>query len=298
MNKFYKTIKCLLFPNNAVTVLLVILSALLLGYAFGYEDAFEVIAYISYVLSAYTLTVVVIKMPPVIKKIKGGLYANKYSGRYLSEQELRIRISLYAGFGINIVYALVKLCAGIYLRSLWLGAIAVYYVVLSLIRFGLLKRVRYSLKCQDTKEQKIRELKTCYFCGYFMFLLNIAVTGLVVQMIWKNKNYTYPGFLIYAFAAYAFYSLTMAIINMVKFRKMDRPVLAATKVISFICALTSILTLQTALLTEFGNGDATFIQLMNSLTGSAVCLTVFVMAIWLIKKTGKEMAKVVNENGG
>lgn len=84
---------------------------------------------------------------------------------------------------------------------------------------------------------------------------------------------------------------------MVKYRKLERPILSAAKMISFACALTSILTLQTAMLTEFGGEQADFIQLKNSLTGFAVCTIVFVLAIHMIRKSNKEIKRMENENG-
>lgn len=289
MDKWKRVGKALLFPNWGITWLLVVASVFLLGYAFGYEKPNPVITYVGYAISAYALTVAVAKMPSVIKKIRIGLYNNKYSGRYLSEPELRVEISLYAGLGINVIYAVLKFLAGIYFRSVWLGAVAVYYIILSLIRFGLVKRQRYSVKYEDFREQRIHGLKSYRLCGFLMFLLNIAVTALVVQMIWQNKSYSYPGFLIYAFAAYAFYCLGMAVKNMIKYRKMEQPILSAAKMISFACALISILACQTAMLTQFGDGQEDFARLMNSLTGGVVCLAIFAMAVWMIKRANDEL---------
>ena len=64
--------------------------------------------------------------------------------------------------------------------------------------------------------------------------------------------------------------------------------------ISFACALTSILALQTAMLVQFGEQDKSFMMLMNSLIGGAVCFSVFAMAIWLVHKTRKEMRIIKN----
>lgn len=291
MEKWKRIGKALLFPCWGITILLVIVSAFLLAYAFGYENPNPVITYASYLISAYALTIFVAKMPPVIKGIKAGLHRNKYSGRYLTDAYLRANISLYAGFGFNAVYAVLKFLAGMYFKSVWIGAVAVYYMILSVMRFGLLKKQR-SIKKYDEEKQRIHGLKSYRFCGCLMFLLNIAVTALVVQMIWQNKSYSYPGFLIYAFAAYAFYCLTMAIKNMIKYRKMEQPILSAAKMLSFACALISILSMQTAMLTEFGNGQEDFARLMNSLTGGAVCFIVFAMAIWMIKKANNELRTV------
>lgn len=290
--KWIRLGKSLLFPHKALIVLFVLVSIPLLIYSLGYQDANPIITYASYLFSAYTLTVFVVQMPPLIKWIKRGLYANRYSSRYLSEPLLRAKISLYAGLTINVLYAVFKFLAGMYYRSFWIGAIAVYYVILSIIRFGLVKRERKLSKQEPSKEKRLHELKSYRFCGYLMLLLHVAVAGLVIQMIWQNKSYSYPGFLIYAFAAYAFYCFGIAIKNMVKYRNLEHPLLAAAKMISFACALTSILAMQTAMLTQFGNGQENFARIMNSLTGGAVCMMVFILSLRMIRRAGREMKKV------
>lgn len=291
-HKWIKIAKRLLFPHKALIVLFILITIPLLIYSLGYENANPIITYASYLFSAYTLTIFVVQLPPLVKWVKRGLYANYYSSRYLSEPLLRAKISLYAGFGINVLYAVFKFLAGVYYRSFWLGAIAVYYIILSVIRFGLVKRERYLSKQEESKEKRLHELKSYRFCGYLMILLHMAVAGLVGQMIWQNKSYSYPGFLIYAFAAYAFYCFGIAIKNMVKYRKLEQPLLAAAKMISFACALTSILAMQTAMLTQFGNGQENFARVMNSVTGGAVCLMVFLLSIRMIRRAGREIKKI------
>ncbi len=284
-----RILKIFIFPHWLVKVILVIISAVLLVYSLGYKDANQIVAYCSYPLSAYTLVVVMLKSPDLIRAIKRALHANKYSNKYLSEPILRAAISLYTNMAFNIVYALFYFGMGIFYRSVWTGAIAVYYIVLSLIRFGLVSRDRKKQQVEDEHEQRQYELRSCHACGCLMFLLNIAVTGMVVQMIWQNKYYDYPGFIIYAQAAYTFYCLTRAIMHMIKYRKMERPILSASKVVSLSCAIMSILALQTAMLTQFGDGDMGFVRLMNLLTGSVVCFMEFAMAVWLVHKTRLEL---------
>ena len=266
-----------------------------MGYAFGVSNPNPVITYFSYALSAYTLTVVVVKCPKIFKRIKKGLYANRYSSRYLTEPELRANISLHMGFAFNVLYAIFKLGMGIYFASVWLGAVAVYYIILSVMRFGLLRRQKRMGKYENN-EQQVFGLRSYRFVGILMFGLNIAVSGMVVQMIWKNQSYEYPGFLIYAMAAYAFYCMAIAIKNMIKYRKLEKPILSAAKMLSASCAMISILALQTALLTQFGEGQQDFIQLMNMLTGTAVCLGIFVMAMWMVRKANIELRKMENKN--
>ena len=284
----------LLFPHWAIKIVLVIASVVLLIYSLGYKDANHIIAYVSYTISAYTLTVVSIKVPAFVSAIKKGLYKNKYSGRYLTDPVLRAKISLYASSGINIMYALSYLGGGIFYRSEWTIAIAIYYIVLSLIRFGLVRKERKRLLIESKNERRRYELRSCYSCGALMFLLNIAVTILVGQMIWKNKFYDYSGIMIYAQAAYAFYCFARAIMHLVKYRRMEHPILSAAKVVSMVCALMSILSLQTAMLMQFGSENGTFIRIMNIFTGTLVCLGTFAMAVWLVHKS-KEELKMLKE---
>lgn len=297
MEKWKKIGLQLLFPHWLLVILLVFISTVALIHIFLNDLTMSIIGYISYVVSFYALVIVVARIPCIIKYFKSGLYANKYSNRYLTDAELRNKISMYRGFAINAVYSILKLSASIYYKSIWLGGIAIYYIVVSVMRLWLLYRAQFGRKLDDSKEQRRKDIKSYRLCGYMTFLLNIAVSGLVVQLIWRNETYSYPGFMIYAMAAYVFYRVIVAVIDMAKYRKMNAPVLSAAKMLSFACALMSLLALQTAMLTEFGTGEMMFNQIMNSLTGTVVCLLIFMMAIWMIKRANKEL-RLLEENHG
>ena len=274
------------------TLLLVIASVALLVYAFALPDANPVIAYAGYFVSAYTLAVVCVSMPKIYRTAKQGLHSNAYSEKFLTDKMLRTEFFLYLSCGFSIIYAVFKFSAGVYYRSVWIGAVAVYYIIVSLMRFGLIKRYRYNLQYENEREQRLFGLKSYRFCGILMFVLNVAVTGLVIQLIWHGETYRYPGFLIYAFAAYSFYCIGMAVRNMAKHRKLETPVLAAAKMLSFACALMSILATQTAMLTQFGDGNTTFPRIMNAATGSVVCFLIFGLAVWMVRRANKEIKKL------
>jgi len=281
--------KKLFFVHWSIAVVLVVISAALLLYAFLLPGANPYISYFGYFVSAYTLAVVCVKLPGVFGRAKRGLYANRYSGRYLTDAVLRAEISMYAGLGVSFFYAVFKMAAGIYYHSTWLGALAIYYIILSAMRFALVKHYRDNAQHENEREQRLFGLRSYRFCGILMFLLNIAVTILVGQLIWSNESYEYPGFLIYAFAGYSFYCIGIAVWNMAKHRKLETPILAAAKMLSFACALMSILATQTAMLTQFGDGQETFAQIMNAMTGSVVCLLIFGLAVWMVHRANREL---------
>ena len=92
-------------------------------------------------------------------------------------------------------------------------------------------------------------------CGIILLLMNQALVGIIVYMVTQDRGFSYPGLMIYAMAMYAFYITITAAINVVKYRKHGSPVMSAAKVVSLTAALVSMLSLETAMLSQFGDGE-------------------------------------------
>jgi len=109
-------------------------------------------------------------------------------------------------------------------------------------------------------------------------------------MLYQNKGFAYPGFLIYAAAAYTFYITIQAIVNLIRYRKYHSPVMTMTKIISLSAALVSMLALETAMFAQFGQRMAVENQqLMIILTGAGISATVIAMSSYMIVHCTKEM---------
>ena len=114
-------------------------------------------------------------------------------------------------------------------------------------------------------------------------------------MVHQNRGFAYPGLLIYAMAAYAFYAVAIAIVQIVKTRKHQSPVLSAAKAINFVAALVSILSLTTAMLSQFGGeGNAEFNRTMTGAVGGGVCTIVIGMAVYMIRRANKNLKMLRN----
>lgn len=93
---------------------------------------------------------------------------------------------------------------------------------------------------------------------------------------------------IYASAAYTFYRLTMAVIRNIKIQENDNPIFTAAKVLDLSSALMSIYALQSAMITTFGADMEEWTRrLLNSMTGSVVCISVMLMAVFMIRRSRK-----------
>ncbi len=195
--------------------------------------------------------------------------------RYRTDQGFRMRVTLYLSLGANTVYALYKLAAGRQYRAWWLGAEALYYLLLSTARFLLLHHLRGAHRDPAADHRKYR------FCGYLLLVLTAAVMGVAAGVLYGGKVITYPGHLIYAAAGYTFYSFGAAIAGSVRGRRLGDPIYAASRAIAMAAALVSVFWLQAAMLHKFG-GSARWQRQMNLGTGAAVLLVVAAMAVYMI----------------
>lgn len=247
-----------------------------------------VLVYVSYVLSAYALIITVTGITKIVSFIRGGFRENALVktmlsvpviGKLVSESTFRTEMALYPGFCINAVYVIFKTATGIYYRSAWFISLGVYYLALAIMRMLLIHYIRV----KKGNGGKTDELKRYRACGYMLFLINAALVGITILAVKKNAGFTYPGYLIYVMAMYAFYSVVIAVINLVKYRKYGSPVMSAAKVVNMSTALVSMFSLETAMLEQFGgNNTESFRLIMVSLTGAGISFIVIGMALYMI----------------
>ena len=184
-----------------------------------------------------------------------------------------------------------KLLSAIYYASFWYGADAIFYIVLSAIRLIMLRHVKVGRCNIDNEYRQYR------FCGCLLFVLNIALSGVVFQIVYQNMGYSYPGLLIYLVATYTFFCLIVAIINVVKYRKLNSPALSAIKAISLTKALVAVFALQTAMFASFGSEESeVFQRITNTAFGAVICLSIFAMATIIVVEANKNLGKIAINN--
>lgn len=262
--------------------------------ASGMENS--IISYLAYALSAYALVITITGTAGIIGRIRRGIDSHplvkKLHGipafeRYLYEAEFRTKTALYQGLAVNLVYAGIKLFSGICYHSVWFITLAVYYFLLAVMRFSLILFVRGR---GDSEEDRLLELRRYRLCGIILLFMDWALAGIIILVVHQNSSFEYPGMLIYVMALYTFYANITAVINVIKFRKYKKPVLSAAKVINLTAALVSMLSLETAMLTQFGAAeDPVFRQIMTASTGAGVSMIVLGMAVSMITSSTKQL---------
>ena len=284
--------KKLLFPPAFLMVILVIISAVALTLIFvkGLEESIP--AYIVYVLAFYTLSVVTIFCAMVLPKrysaIKQKIRDDPLGNRYMTDRVFRANISLSISFVISMLYVGINLWSWHMLGSYWFMVLAVYYVIMAVMRYLLVRYVRI----QKIGTDILSEWKRSRICAYILLLINLSLSGAVLMILYQHRGYDYPGMMIYVMALYTFYALTMSIVDIVKYRKMGSPIMSTAKIVSLSAALVSMLNLETAMFAQFGREMPPENQrIFIILTGAGISVTVVTLSVILIVRATKEIRR-------
>lgn len=289
--------KKLLFPPIWVMIILAVFSTAALVFIFINALDESPIAYGAYVLAFYTLSVICVFMGKVLpgryKEIKQRVYAHPVGHKYMTDMAFRTHISLYASLAVNLLYAGVNVLSFVLYRSMWFMVLAGYYMILSVMRFLL---VRYVRKVGIGKD-RLGELKSTRLCSSILLTVNFVLSGAVLMILYQDRGFEYHGVMIYVMALYTFYMTTHAIVDLIKYRKYHSPVMTTAKVIALSAALVSMLSLETAMFSQFGQDMRPEDQrLMVVLTGAGVSITVVTMSIYMIVRANQEIKKLKINN--
>lgn len=283
--------KWLRLPWWALLLLTVVSAAgLTVVFVKGWEEAAA--AYALYVLAFYTLTVdcfaCVTVLPGWCQTVKQKINGSMLGSRYMTDIAFRTGVSLGLSLAINLVYALVNVLSWYLYHSWWFLILAVYYVIMAVMWFLLVRYVRK----QQVGSSMVGEWKRSRICAYILLLVNLTLSGAVLMILYQNKGYDYHGILIYVMALYTFYMTIHAIVELVKYRKLESPVLTAAKIVSLSAALVSMLNLETAMFSQFGGDMALSDQrIMIAATGGGVSVAVVTMSVLLIVRATKEIRR-------
>ena len=279
--------KALLFPHIAIMIILVPIATVFLVYSMVFLGTESVAAIISYVLSAYTLTIWCFKIPHLIRFFKTFKDENKYARIWQDDTRLRVNVSLYGTLIYNTAYALLQLGMGFWHHTFWFYSLAGYYISLAVMRFFLVRHTRR----HKPGEKMFDELIKYRACGIVFLIMNLALTLMIFFMVYWNRTFHHHEITTITLAAYTFTSLTLAIINTVKYRKYNSPVYSASKAISLASACVSMLTLESTMLTTFGDGTMSLTgrRILLGISGGVISVFIIAMAIYMIVNGTKKI---------
>ena len=273
----------------------------------------QIIFYALYGLAGIFLAFTVYTLVIYAPKIKAGIIKlmrkNSVLEKMLDNYGYRTVIVSAVNTAINVCYVIFNAVIAIVYRSGWYMSLTGYYLLLTLMRSGIVlyhrkknkgRLVFKNTQANFTDEQNyaLTELKKYRFTGWLLTVMPFLLSFAILLMVKNNRAFIYGGWLVYAVAAHAFYKIIMAIINVFRAKKVSDVTVKALRGVGLADALVSILALQTTLLYAFSDGTGS--GWANALTGAIVCAATLAVGIYIIIRSNKKINKFyqrTKENG-
>lgn len=278
---------------------LIFIAAAIALTALSVTDWYTHIVYVfAAVFLAYSIYLIVRGVP----KIKGAIIAkakkHAFTDNIVSSYGFRTAVFFLISFAINVGFAVFNGVMGIVTRSVWYGIMSCYYIFLSALRGGLLAGGRKIKKLagDDGRALNIYQLKLYRLCGISLFVLELALAAAVTLMILSERPTAYSEIMAITCAAYTFYKITFAIINIRKAGKLRDPVLQSYRNINLTDAAVSLLSLQVTLVAVFSDEQTINMNALNAVTGFVVCALTIVLGALMIVNATVRLKKISQAN--
>lgn len=214
------------------------------------------------------------------QNVLGCIEQSQVGKLFLREPRCRMVLTASLSFLLNLLYAIYHGILGILELSLWFFILCAYYILLSTMRFSaVLCERRNRSDASIAQEYFVMKLS-----GALLILLSLILSGMVFISLTQNIAAKHDKIIMITIAAYTFFKLIMAAVRAFRQRKKPSPLLAVIRSISYAEIAASVLTLQRSMLVSFGSKSAADAYGMNLLTGSGVCLFVFVLGAAITAK--------------
>lgn len=172
---------------------------------------------------------------------------------------------------INTAYAVENIVLGFWGHSWWFITLGSYYMILSMARWVIIL-LRKSAK----------ELIVSRCTGVMLTALSLPLLGIVILSAVKNVGEKFHKIVMISIALYTFIKITLAIINLVKARRIKTPSTEALRNISLADALVSVASLQRSMLVSFDGMTESEITVFNIVTGTTVSVLIFLIGLHLL----------------
>jgi len=214
-------------------------------------------------------------------KLKSENNGFKETSESIKKKDKRLNWLIVFSLVINLGYAIYNLYLGIATLSIWFAIMAVYYLILGLMKlFSLIEKKKYPT---DNKKQ----YQVMKMIGIVFFVL-VAILVCSLTLTLKFSLYkSHTTIIMISIAAYTFYKVIIAIVNLVKARKSQDITLYTIRNINIAEALVSLLNLQMTMYQSFNTSETNNILVMNIISSCVVCILITFFGIRMIFVSSK-----------
>lgn len=234
----------------------------------------------------------------VIDGVKKCISRSRLGKMFLEHYGFKTLVLAGVSLVISVAFAVFNGVIAVLESSLWYGALAAYYIMLILFRGGVIiaERVCGKKLSEDEEKYLTAQHKIHLASGAFLVITEIAMGVAVTEMVMYAPPVKSGEIMAITTAAYTFYKITMAIINLVKAKRHADPVSQSLRCLNFADACMSMVSLTVVLLTTFQDGDGeSFLLWMKASVGFAACAVVLGLATFMIVTSAKKLRERKDE---
>ncbi len=200
--------------------------------------------------------------------------------RFLEDKRYRVITKAVLILIFNLLFAFYNAILGITTASIIFIASALYYFLLSSMRFSAVILER------KNKEQSDR--KTASVIGIMLMVLGIIFHTMVFISIKYQTASSYGTITMITIATFTFVKIAAAVVTALRHRKDCSVLYKAVNAIRYSEVAVSLLTMQQSMLVSFNKGEKSFDIIINALTGAGVFVFIFTLGIITLKSARKE----------
>ncbi len=245
-----------------------------IGAYFCYAFAFLSLVYIGYIICY--------GYPRVKQRTLEFAAKYTFTSNLVKNYGYRTMVMACASIALNALYAIYNGALAIHYWSVWCSLLAVYYLLLCILRGGLLTGTRVKGNEHLTPSERAEQnIKLYVNCGIFLIVFTFLIIGAIVRIAVAEGNpRAGTGFPIFVSGLYTFIRFGFSAYNIRKAKKWQDFGTRALRNINFADALVALFSFQVSLTSVFGEGQSN--RVLNMATGVAVCGIIVFMGIYMI----------------
>lgn len=235
-------------------------------------------------------------------KINSAFGKYRWYNSFKEDYGFRALVTMMGGVLINVIFACVNGVTALKYMSLWYGVFSGYYFVIAAQRIGVVLSYRRVKKKSGGDIEKLERGKNkIYLANGAIFVpLDIALGALITVMMLKQKPTVTGEIMAITSATYTTYKVVMAIRNLAKAKASQDFLIQTIRNIGIVDALTSIMSLETTLITTFSEVETiSDMKTLMAISGLTVCVFTVGLGSFMIIKGAKalNLDKRTKQNG-